>query len=62
MYCGDNRQLIEMNRCLSLATEFGRLTGLGDTSGIPAHFPNTGQQQRAETQSAEAPNAQSANA
>ena len=49
-HCGDNRQNIEMNRCLSLAAEFGRLAGIGE-AGIPANFPR---QQRSETQSEQA--------
>jgi hypothetical protein len=48
-HCGDNRMSIEMNRCLSLGAEFGKLAGIGDTSNVPAHF--TRQQQHSETQS-----------
>ncbi len=46
-HAGESRQNIEMNRCLNLAVEFGRLARVGDTSGIPANFT----QQRSETQS-----------
>lgn len=48
-YLGDNGRNFEMNQCLARAAEFGKIAGVGDASGIPAHF--TQQQQRAETQS-----------